>query len=140
MSRALHGVGAVVLRMLSFAVFVTVGEHIGHAIVPPPPGFDHHDAAAVRALPMGTSAALLLSWAMGTFAGAWEAARLAPAGKLVSGLAVALFGLLGAVTIMSMMPHPFWMWLVAVAVFLPVAYLGATLAARRTRPLAMRTR
>jgi hypothetical protein len=92
--------------MLSFAAFVTVGEHIGHAIVPPPPGFDHLDAAAARALPMGAFAAVLLSWAIGTFAGAWAAARLAPAGKLVAGPAVGLFGVLGAVTILFMMPHP----------------------------------
>jgi hypothetical protein len=130
MGKIWWGVLAVILGFVTFGVVVMIGAHVGHLFFPPPAGFDHHDPEAVKALPMGTLVAVLVPWALGSFAGAWVAARLAPVAKLAFGLAIGLIGLLAAVAIMLMIPHPVWMWVAAVVELLPAAYLGAKLATR----------
>jgi len=130
-----RGILAVILGFVTFFVVVMIGGHVSHLIFPLPAGFDHHDPEAVKALPLGALVALLVVWALAAFAGAWVAARLAPGGKLAFGLSIGLIGLLAAVAIMLMIPHPVWMWVVAVVEFLFAAYLGARLATRNaTRP------
>jgi uncharacterized protein YacL len=88
-------------------------------------------AAAMARAPMGALLLMLLGWAVGTLAGAWTAARVAARSHLAHGLVVGVLFLCFAVANMLSIPHPFWFWIAAVALFLPCAYLGATLAARR---------
>jgi len=134
-----RGILAAILGFVNFVVVVMIGEHVSHLIFPLPAGFDHHDPEAVKALPMGALVALLVVWGSAAFAGAWVAARLAPAGKLAFGLSIGFVGLLAAVAIMLMIPHPTWMWVAAVVDFLPAAYLGARLATRSATPPAVKT-
>jgi len=135
MGKFLWGILAVILGLVTFGAVVMVGEHVSHLIFPLPAGFDHHNPEAVKALPMGALVALVVVWGLVAFAGAWVAARLAPMGKLAFSLSIGLTGLVAAVAIMLTIPHPVWIWVVAVVEFLPAAYLGATLATRNaTRP------
>ena len=80
---------------------------------------------------MGALVSVVLARAVGARAGAWVAARVAPGGKIAFGMAIGIVGLLGAVAHMLMIPHPVWLWVVAIAEFLPAAYLGAWLASGR---------
>jgi len=136
MGKILWGILALILGVVSFFVVVMIGEHVSHLIFPLPAGFDHHDPEAVKALPIGALAALLVVWGSAAFAGAWVAARLAPGGQLAFGLSIGVIGLLAAVAIMLMIPHPVWIWVAAVVEFLPAAYLGARLATPSAPPLA----
>lgn len=88
-------------------------------------------AAAMARAPLGALLLLLLGWAVGTAAGAWTAARAAGRSHLVHGLVVGVLLLGAAIENLLAIPHPLWFWIAAVALFLPCAYLGATLAARR---------
>jgi hypothetical protein len=139
MVKIARGILAVVLGFVTFSGVVAFGEHVGHLVYPPPPGFDHHDPHAVEGLPIGALVAVLVAWGVGAFAGAWVAARLAPGAKMAFGLGIGVIGLVAAIAIMRMLPHPKWMWVVGVVEFLPLAYLGAWLAVRNTATNAVGT-
>jgi hypothetical protein len=127
-----QGVVAVILGFVTFSGVVMIGALVGHHVFPPPVGFDHHDPAAVEALPIRPLAAVLIAWGLGTFAGTWVAAQVAPAAKLAFGVGFGVVGLVAAIAIMTVMAHPMWMWVVGVVEFLPLAYLGAWLATRQS--------
>jgi hypothetical protein len=119
-------------------LFVAGIEGVSSALHPAPPGLDMNDPVALasfmKTIPTGLMLLVLLAWAVGTFAGAWVAARLARRSKLTHGLVIGVVFLLAGVANMGMIPHPVWMWVLGVAQFLPAAYLGAKLAARGPEP------
>lgn len=135
MGKILRGILAVILGFVTLGVVVMIGEMVVHLIYPPPAGFDPHDsasiAAVVKTMPIGTLVSVVVVWALGIFAGAFVAARVAPGSQLAFGLSIGVLGLLAAVATMLMIPHPIWMWVVGVAECLPAAYLGARLASPR---------
>jgi MFS family permease len=124
--------GAIVAGVLIAAV-----EAVSSAVYPLPPGVDHHDYESLRQhveqLPLGAFLFVLAAWAIGTFAGAWVAARLATRARFAHGLVVGALFLLAGVLSMLMIPHPAWMWAGAVLVFVVCSYLGARLAAPAPR-------
>ncbi len=140
MGKVFRGILAVVLGFITMGVMGLIVEMMGHVIFPPPPGLDLHDpesiAAAMKTLPIGALVSVTVAWGLAAFAGAWVAARVAPGGPLAFGLGIGVLGLSAAVATMMMIPHPLWMWVVAVVEFLPAAYLGARLASYRAdRPM-----
>jgi predicted MFS family arabinose efflux permease len=80
-------------------------------------------------VPAGALLLVLLARGVGTFAGGWLAARLAPRAPLSHAMIVGLILLAAGVMNMVMLPHPLWFWFPGVALFLPAAYAGAKLAA-----------
>jgi hypothetical protein len=128
------GVAAVVLGLVTFFVTIMIGEMVAHMMYPIPSDVDLKNPEAVRAmvakLPLGALVCVLLAWAAGSFAGSWVAASVAPTKKIAFGLLIGSFGLLGAILNMLMIPHPIWMWILGVAEFLPMSYLGTVLAIR----------
>jgi hypothetical protein len=106
MKAFVRGLAAVVLGLIAFVVVAGTGEAVG----------------------IGAFVSVLVSWALGAFAGGWVAARLAPSKKIVFGLVIGAFGLVAAIFNMLMIPHPAWVWVVGLAEFIPAAYLGARLA------------
>jgi hypothetical protein len=133
----LRSILAVVLGFVTLFTVVSAAEFIGHAVFPMPPGIDLKSPESIKAnadkLPLGVFVSLLVGWALAAVAGAWVAARLAPAQKLRFGLTIGVIGLLAAIGDMLMIPHPPWVWAVAIVEFLPAAYLGARLAMPRTK-------
>jgi hypothetical protein len=132
--KVLRGVLALVLGVVAAVAATMVTELAGHMVFPTPHGLNHHDPASLGSIPIGALVFILVAWAVGTFAGAWVAARVAPGGKLVFGLAIGALFLLAGVAMMLSIPHPLWMWVIGVAEVLPAAYLGARLAAPRRVP------
>jgi hypothetical protein len=100
---------------------------------PPPADVDLNDFAVLQELtltaPIGVLLWVLAAWLIGTFAGAWVAARVAGCCPLVHGLMLGALFLLAAVATLVMIPHPLWFQIVSVLLFLPAAYLGARSAA-----------
>lgn len=109
---------------------ITLLLPLGHAIYPPPEGIDPADREAFAEIVAGMSTGallmILLAYAMGTFFGAWLAARIArrpfPA-FLVGGVMM----LAGMANLLSM-PHPLWFMALGILVFLPSAWLAGRLA------------
>lgn len=106
-------------------------ESVGHGLYPPPEGIDPADreafAAAVQEMPRAALVVVLLAWSVGTFCGAWLAARLA--GRHFYAMLVGGVMMLGGVANLVAIPHPLWFSAVGTLVFLPAAHLGGRLAA-----------
>jgi hypothetical protein len=124
---------AILVGAIAAGVLITAVEAVSSAIFPLPPGLDLHDHEAMRQhidrLPIGAFLFVLAAWAIGTFGGAWVAARLANRARLVHGLIVGALFLLAGVLNMLMIPHPVWMWVGGILVLAVGSYLGARLAA-----------
>lgn len=123
---------AVVLGALLAGVTVAAVEFLGQRLFPPPPGLDFNNREAMMSLPTGTFVFLLLAWALGALAGGWLAARLAPRKPLLHGMIVGALLMAGGVMNLVTIPHPVWVTILGLLVFLPAAYMGASLA--RPRP------
>lgn len=131
---------AVLLGAVVAGLLVLVIETVGHFVFPPPAGVDLKDPESLRTimatLPLGALAFVLGGWAIGTFAGSWLAATLAPRAPLVHGLVIGVLFLGMAIATMLLIPHPLWFWLAAIALFPTAAILGAMLApARKSQTL-----
>jgi hypothetical protein len=133
------GIVAVMLGLLTGFVVVGLGEVASHMIFPLPPGVevDPHKPetfeAVLKAMPIGALAAVVLSWTLGTFAGAWVAAKLAHVRKVAFGLTIGGCFDLTTLATLLMIPHPVWMWVLGLGSPVPAAYLG-TLLARPGKP------
>jgi hypothetical protein len=138
-TRGLHrwAIGWSVLAVLAGAivagVLISVVEGISSAVYPPPPGLDLNNPEALRQyidrLPIGAFLFVLAAWAVGPFAGAYVAARLVRRARMAHGLIVGALFLIAGVLNMLMIPHPIWMWVAGIAIFIGCSYLGARLAA-----------
>ncbi len=129
----MHPVVRSILAVLAgvLAAFVVIGlvQAIGVRVYPPPPGLDPRDTetfkAAVAQMPRGALLFVLLAYAAGSVAGGWVAARFIPRAKLMHGMIVGAFLLGAGVVNMSMIPHPGWFWVSAIAIYLLGAWSGA---------------
>jgi hypothetical protein len=131
MFSTLRSLLAAILGLLAGFWIILAGQLLGQKIYPPPPWLDVNNpdslAAAMKVIPAGALAIVLVSWAVGTFIGSGIAARIAPTWKIGQGMIVGILFLMSGISNMSMFPHPPWFWIIGVVEFLPVAYLGAKL-------------
>ncbi len=81
-------------------------------------------------VPLGAMVFVILAYAAGSFGGGWVAARLAAARKLRHALVVGGVLMLAGVSNLVTIPHPTWMVIATLVVFLPLAYAGGRLAQR----------
>lgn len=127
---------AVILAVLLAGVIVAAVEFLGMQMFSVPAELDPNNreamAQAMSSMPTGVFVFLLLAYAVGAFAGGWLAARLAPRRPLLH--AMILGGLLLAAGVMNFVsiPHPLWVTILGLLVFLPMAWLGASLARPRS--------
>jgi len=109
----------------------------GMAAIPPPTGADMMTPEGIRAaLPLLRPehfATPLLAHALGTFAGAFLAAKLGATHKLALALGVGLLFLCGGIAAAFMIPAPAWFIVLDLLVaYLPMGLLGGKLATGRS--------
>ncbi len=130
-----RGVLAVVAGCLAAAAMMVIFESLGQVAFPRPAPLDPAKpgtiAEVMKAMPAGAFAFVLMGWAAGTLLGSSIAARLSPAWSLGCGMVVGGLMLGASVANMVMIPHPAWVWVVGVLLFLPTAFVGATLGSAR---------
>ncbi len=122
------------------AAFFHIGaiEALSHIVYPLPTGLDPSRpetiVAYLKVIPAGALLMIGLAWAVGTFAGAWLAARLAPDAKWSHGMLIGAMFLLFTAGNLASYPHPAWFWALSLATILPAAYFGSGLGARSIEP------
>ena len=109
---------------------------IGGKVIPPPAGVDVTTMEGLRAgmhlFEPKHFAFPFLAHALGTLVGALVAASLAASRKLLMALVVGVLFLVGGIMSVMSLPSPMWFSVLdLVAAYIPMAWLGGTLAARR---------
>ena len=127
---------AVVLAVLLAGVVIAAVQLVNTQIFPLPPGVDFNDreamSRAVSSMPAGGFVLLLLSYTLGALAGGWLAARMAPRRPLLHAMIVGVLLLAAGVMNFVSIPHPLWVTVLGLLIFLPMAWLGASLARPRS--------
>lgn len=125
-----------VIGVVVAVVLVGLVQLGGQQIYPPPAGIDFHDQAQVAAmvanLPTGALVFVLAAWAMGSFGGAFIAAKIARRSQTGVALVVAAFMLAAIVFNLVAYPHPLWMMVLGVLMPVPCALAGSALARGRS--------
>lgn len=120
-----------------FAGGLTVGlvEAIGHAIYPPPAGFDVSNPESLRTLmdqiPLGAKITVVVAWAFGILAGGSAAAFIAKRGPVPAWWVGGILFSMAASTMFSI-PHPAWMWIAAIAATIIGSYVAGRIAGRQS--------
>jgi hypothetical protein len=132
MSPPLRSFLAVVAGCLAAFFHIAAIQGVGLLIYPFPAGLDPARPETILAylevIPVGARLIDLLAWVVGTFAGSWVAARLAPNWRRAHGLLIGVLFTLPTLRTLTSIPHPAWFWALSLATVFPAACLGATLA------------
>ena len=119
-------------------------QNVGINLFPPPadllPDLSSPDKAVKEAAyrklilmaPTGALLCVLFSYLTGTLTAGWITARLAPRRPLMHAAMIGACLLGGGVLNFSLLPHPTWMVVIGVAIFMPAALLGGWLASRHS--------
>jgi hypothetical protein len=104
-------------------------ELVGSKLYPLPQGLDMKDshalAAYVAAMPPGAVVFLLLGSALGSFVGGVVATAISGRATLKPGVVVGALVTAGGVLNLVQIPHPLWLALALLAMYLPFAWLGS---------------
>lgn len=131
----LNKVVAISLGTLSGIAVLFIIETIGHLIAPPPLNIDFNDIDAIKNYtknaPVIVFLMLILAYALGSFVGGYIAGKLSKEKKTDNALSVGgiLLGL-GTFNLFSL-PHPTWVIVLGLIVFIPFALFGGKLAEKR---------
>ena len=123
--------------IVAVTILVTM-EVVNSKMYPLPVGLDPSNQGAFKQaianLPPGAFVLVVVGWALGSFAGTWVAARVAPRAPAVHGGIVAV--LLTAAGILNLLglPHPGWVWIVGLAAFASGGIAGTQIGADRLPP------
>jgi hypothetical protein len=103
-------------------------------IVGTPEGMNLFDAETVKAhadkLTTGNYFGTLLAHQLGTIAGAFVAAKIAPVRKMIFSVAIGIWFLLGGIYACTLIPAPIWFIIADVALYFPAALFGGKSAGR----------
>ena len=118
----------IVVGILVGSLTVFLLGWVGHLLVPPPAGVDLSIPETlmdyVETAPPAFFLVLLASWAGGAFAGGFAAALLAARQRSWHAIGVGSIQTLLAIFQLVMIPHPTWVAISAVTLFVPFAWLG----------------
>jgi uncharacterized membrane protein HdeD (DUF308 family) len=106
---------------------------LGTSVIPPPEGGDISTmeglAATMHLFQPKHFIFPFLAHALGTFAGAWTAARLAASRRLALALLIGVFFLAGGVASVISLPSPVWFTVLDLGLaYIPMGYLAGRLA------------
>ncbi len=118
----------IVIGLVVAAAVVSVIEALSHQIYPLPDGIGYEDIDALKEyiqndLPVGAMLFVMLAHAVGTFAGSFTATKLSK-GKASAGIIVGMVMMIFGLITLFTLPHPLWMSVLDLAVYLPAAYFG----------------
>jgi len=132
MGRTILGV---VVGLAVAMVVIFVMEGLATVISPPPPGLDLKNEADLARLVETASITMkvlvLFGWLLGSFVGAWVAAKVSRAHRVSAAIVVGIGIVLGVILNATMLPHPLWMTALGIALPIPLAWCAARLATPR---------
>jgi len=121
-----------IIAGLATGIIVTMlSEKIGHIIAPPPEPFNAENMEAFKEfmanLPIAAWLLMIAGWALSSFLGGLVAGKIAQAKWATSALIVGAILMILSISNYVMIPHPTWVPVVSLCLYLPMAYLGGKL-------------
>lgn len=122
---------SVIAGILSSFTVIVIVESIGHYISPMPAEVHINNPDAIKSYietaPAIVFIMVILAYVLGSFTGGLIAALIATKNKNIKALTVG--GILMGLGIFNLItiPHPAWVTILALSVFIPFAYLGGKL-------------
>jgi hypothetical protein len=121
----LRGIGGVVVGIIAWIVIVQVGEFVVRGLYPPPPGYNQRNMEQakryVATLPTPAMVIVLVGQVVGTFVGAFAAAKIGR--SRVPAYVIGALLLVAGVVSTFVIPQPLWFVVLELA-----GYIGATIA------------
>jgi len=135
-----RNIAAAVAGLLVALAVVQAVESLGHFVYPPPNDVDFGDPDQVRAtlesMPTGAILFIGAAWACGAFAGTLAGALIANAKPLPYAIIIGGIVLASALTMLIIIPHPWWFTISAPVTVVFGAWLGMYIAPLLHRPKA----
>jgi hypothetical protein len=127
----------VVAGLLTGVIVVYIGDATSHRLYPPPPNIADMGRTAlgefVMTIPTYILVIMLLFWMLSTFLGALVTSLITrPKWRTPSMITGAIL-MAASITNMAFIPHPTWMLIAAIVLYLPAAYFGGMAGAGKTR-------
>lgn len=124
---------SIIAGCLTGIIIVMIGDAFTHYLNPLPEGLDYTNKEIMIEImsyvPTGTLIIMLAFWLISSFFGGFVSAKINPQSWKFSAIITSSI-LLGAASLnMFMLPHPLWMVISAVILYIPIGYLGGKLAA-----------
>ena len=119
---------ALLIGLITGFLLIGLLEMVGHLIYPPPPGVDLTNPEIVKELiknaPTGALILILISYAIGAFAGGLVAMLIGKKspGLYIGGVGGGLLG--GGILNLINLPHPLWFTILSILIFIPCAAIG----------------
>jgi hypothetical protein len=129
-----RNIAAAIVGVIVSITLVQSIEMLSHMIYPIPEDTDFSDAERVRefmsTLPVGAILSIGVAWSIGAFGGTLVGAWIATAKPLIYAIIVGGTVLAGTVTMLILLPHPWWFTISAPLGVVVGAYLGMYIATR----------
>jgi hypothetical protein len=129
--KIVRGILAIVVGILAGSIVNGGLLLLFFAVFGAPEGLNIFDAESVKANADNFTTAnfigTLLTHQLATMVGAFVAARIAPAGKMIFAIAIGIWFLLGGVYAAAIVSAPIWFVVADLALYIPVAFIGGKL-------------
>lgn len=127
---------SVILGVVTGFIIIFIGDATTHALYPVPPGLDYANREQVRAfvdsVPMVVKIIMVVFWLGSAFLGAMLASRINRNDWKRTSIITGSILLAAALLNLAMVPHPAWMWLVAILGYIPTAFFAGWLVKPKT--------
>jgi hypothetical protein len=136
MMKIIKGCLAIIIGIIAGSVINAAIIFLCNAIFGAPEGMDLFDAESVKAHAGELTAAnfigTLLAHQLGTFTGAFVAAKIAPARKMLFSLGIGAWFLFGGIYAVTLIPAPTWFIIADFALYIPFAVMGGKLGSAKS--------
>ena len=133
-----RNIAAAIVGVIVAVSLIWLIEALGHVVYPLPADIDFGDSEQVRTFTATLPAAAILfvgaAWAFGAFCGTVIAALIATAKPVIYAIIVGGIVLAGSISMLIIIPHPWWFRIAAPIAVLVAACLGVYVAPQLRRP------
>lgn len=109
-------------------ILILIVEEWSHRLYPLPAGTDMENISVMREIiqnmPIGAFMMIMLAYALGSFGAGLVTSLLSKEAPLKRSLIVGSILLIGGISNLVLIPHPWWFAICSSLVYLPMAYAG----------------
>lgn len=126
---------AVFVGVFTGSLLIWFIQTLGQKQYPPPSGFNFEDEVAVAHFiansPLGSKLFVIVGYAAGAFISGLITQLIGRKGSVIPALLSGVVLLAAGVSTLISIPHPTWLAITCLVVFIPFAYLGARIVRKK---------